>query len=570
MNFAQKLITLVLGVGLSFGTMSVSTIAQDNNPYYLFQPSISGSFLAGRDAFVDKRSEDAASFFLGALSEDWDNVVLLDRAFMSLVSSGRIEEAEELAQRLIVLEPENELARLVLGTVALKERRYSSAENQLKDMSINSLFGITSNVVLGWAQIGKGDVDKGYRSAEAITQPGFQSFLVFQRALMADVGGSKSKANTLYAEAYKADPYVFSIVEAYTRFLANNAEFARAKAVVLNYYKRGLAHVNIQELAQKIDAKQRPGRLTENVQEGAAELLRGLSTALSRDDASDVSIVLMRLAAYMNPKSDTITFSMAELMERASQFEIANEIYGTVGTKSNLYEQALVRIAENLISLDDVDGAIKKLSNIANQRANNLTAIIALGDALRRDKQYAASSDAYTKALSITQGQRPTDWHLYYVRGISYERQGKWPNAESDFKRALKIYPDQPQVLNYLGYTWVDMGDNLTEALGMIETAVSLRPNDGYIVDSLGWAYYKLGRYEDAVVSLERATRLTPSDPTISDHLGDAYWQVGRKREAGFQWNKARDMEPDEDLLLIIDEKIKSGLSGDQEVADAG
>jgi tetratricopeptide (TPR) repeat protein len=167
----------------------------------------------------------------------------------------------------------------------------------------------------------------------------------------------------------------------------------------------------------------------------------------------------------------------------------------------------------------------------------------------------------YDKAVEII-GPMPkrSDWSIFFQRGIAYERLKKWELAEPNFKKALELVPDQPQVLNYLGYSWVDMNINLDEGLGMIRKAVDLRPDDGYIVDSLGWAYYRLGRYEDAVSELERAVELRAADPTINDHLGDAYWRAGRRLEAIFQWRTALSMKPEESEIPKIKQKIRVGL----------
>src|SRR5690606_33991930 len=147
---------------------------------------------------------------------------------------------------------------------------------------------------------------------------------------------------------------------------------------------------------------------------------------------------------------------------------------------------------------------------------------------------------------------QPHQWTLFYFRGIAYERAKQWDKAEADLLQALALFPEQPHVLNYLGYSWVDQGMHLDEAMDMIARAVELRPNDGYIVDSLGWAHYRLGNYEEAVRELERAVELRPEDPVINDHLGDAYWKVGRRLEARFQWAHARDLDPEPDALEEI------------------
>ena len=215
----------------------------------------------------------------------------------------------------------------------------------------------------------------------------------------------------------------------------------------------------------------------------------------------------------------------------------------------------------NLVELGDRDDAITSLQNISTLHPENLEATYALGDLLRADEQYDAAADAYSRALSISGGQALSDWRYYYVRGISYERAKRWPLAEADFQRALELNPSQPQVLNYLGYSWVDKGLNLEEGLEMIQQAVDLRPSDGYIIDSLGWAYYRLGRYDEALDTLERAVIVMPNDSTINDHLGDTLWQVGRKLEARYQWQIARDLGPDEPgMLERIELKLELGL----------
>jgi Flp pilus assembly protein TadD len=221
---------------------------------------------------------------------------------------------------------------------------------------------------------------------------------------------------------------------------------------------------------------------------------------------------------------------------------------------------ATVRVADNLDALGDRPEAIRRLSNIVVTNPTDVDAISVLGDLLRTDKQYQKAADTYTQALAVTGGNTPGDWRFYYVRGIAYERSDQFPLAEKDFLRALDLAPNQPQVLNYLGYSWVDKNVNLDRALGMIQKAVNASPNDGYIIDSLGWAYYRLGKYDDAVTQLERAVALRPNDPEINDHLGDAYWRVGRKLEARFQWNVAFALDTEGNVKKRVAPKLKGGL----------
>jgi tetratricopeptide (TPR) repeat protein len=221
---------------------------------------------------------------------------------------------------------------------------------------------------------------------------------------------------------------------------------------------------------------------------------------------------------------------------------------------------AELQVGLNLSDLDRHDEAVQHLKAILDQDPDDMRAYLALGGVYAAKKDYRSAADLYDKAVGRIAQPTSGDWNIFYQRGIAYERLKEWPKAEPNFKEALKLSPDQPQVLNYLGYSWVDMDINLDEGLKMIRKAVGLRPSDGYIVDSLGWAYYKLGRYDEAVVELERAVSLKPEDPVLNDHLGDAYWRVGRKLEATFQWRHASDMKPDPEVLASVQKKLAEGL----------
>ena len=219
-----------------------------------------------------------------------------------------------------------------------------------------------------------------------------------------------------------------------------------------------------------------------------------------------------------------------------------------------------IQIALELEGVGKTDEATQRLSEIVASRPHDVEALSALAELQRSAKKYAEAAATYDKAIAAVGIPQRDNWTLFYFRGICYERSKQWPKAEADFKKALELYPDQPLVLNYLGYSWVDQGLNLEEAFKMLRKAVELRPNDGYIVDSLGWAHYKLGQYPEAAETLEKAIDLKPADPILNDHLGDAYWRVDRQIEAHFQWNHARDMGPDPEDLPAILKKIEDGL----------
>jgi Flp pilus assembly protein TadD len=260
------------------------------------------------------------------------------------------------------------------------------------------------------------------------------------------------------------------------------------------------------------------------------------------------------------PQHGLTLLSLADIYEGQKHHALAIKVYERVPKDSPLRRNADIQIAVNLDSLERIDEAKKRLEKLIVERPADLEAIMALGTILRVRKQYDECADTYGKGISTIATPAKPNWIIFYYRGICYERAKKWDKAELDLKKSLELEPDQPHVLNYLGYSWVDQGVHLDEGMRMIRLAVEKRPDDGYIVDSLGWAYYRLGNFEEATKHLERAVELKPDDPTINDHLGDAYWKIGRELEARFQWMHARGLKPEPEELVKIEEKLREGL----------
>lgn len=527
----------------------------------LFRPSVTGSYMAGQQALKDLRTDEAARYFSDAAQADWDNPILVERAFVALATDGQIGKAASTARRMLELDPANELAELVVASEALKERRYDSAVRQLSQISQDSFSGITAGILRAWAMVGDNRGDDAQALMEELGANGLDEFLVFHRALMAEAAGDTELALVLAARAFEAEPYVARMAEVYARMLANSGRFDEAKDVLDAFESEGLTHPIIEIVRESVEAGRRPGVFAANVQIGAAEMFHGIGVALSRDGSSDLALVFLRLGVYLDPGADVISLALGQLLDIAGQHQAANQIYDAIPANSAMKPMAVVRVAQNLDATGDRTEALRRLNNIVATRPDDLDAVSVLGDLLRYDEDYLAAAEAYTKALEITGGESPADWRFYYVRGIAYERAKEWPRAEADFLKALELNPDQPQVLNYLGYSWIDQDMHLVRALEMIEKAVAAQPQDGYIIDSLGWAFYKLDRMEEAVETLERAVMLLPNDPEINDHLGDAYWKVGRKLEARFQWNIARSVDETGNVAERVGPKLAEGLA---------
>jgi Flp pilus assembly protein TadD len=285
-----------------------------------------------------------------------------------------------------------------------------------------------------------------------------------------------------------------------------------------------------------------------------------LASALSDDQSSDVALVYAQLALSLGKSSPITQTLLGDIYENMDRFDKAIAAYDRIPADSELRENADIEMAINLQRLERSKEAQDKLSKLITKDPSNYDALVTLGNIFRANEQFAPAADAYGKAIALLKEPDRSNWAVFYYRGISNERTKRWEQAEADFRKALTLEPNQPLVLNYLGYSMIEKGLNLNEALDMVRKAVDLKPNDGFIVDSLGWAHFQLGDYEEAVRHLERAVELKPADPTIADHLGDAYWRVGRKLEARFQWQHAKDNKPEPENLTTIEAKLKDGL----------
>jgi Flp pilus assembly protein TadD len=273
-------------------------------------------------------------------------------------------------------------------------------------------------------------------------------------------------------------------------------------------------------------------------------------------------LLYARAALHLRPGFDSAELLLSEILGALERPAEAISAYRTIPPHSPLHWSMRLRVAANLDELDRNEEAVAELRAMAAERPERTDALMALGSLMRSKERWVEAVAAYDEAIARIAKPEERHWRALYARGIALERSKQWQRGEQDFLKALELRPDQPYVMNYLGYSWVDKGVNLDRALKMIERAVELRPNDGYIIDSLGWALYRMGKFEDSAEHLERAVELRPGDPTINDHLGDAYWRVGRRIEARFQWRRALALEPEEEeTVATIEAKLLNGLS---------
>jgi tetratricopeptide (TPR) repeat protein len=417
----------------------------------------------------------------------------------------------------------------------------------------------------GWAAYGAGDIKTALANVDKLAGPEwYPIFKDLHTGMMLELAGKEKDAGTRLERAYKLEDSMLRVADDYARWLSRNKDATAATAVYEAFDNKLPRHPLVLEGLRESKAGKKLSPLVDSPQTGAAEALYGIGATLTRRGGEDLALVYLQLALYLAPNHPMALLSLADLYESVKKPTMAIKVYERVPANSPLKRNAQIQLATDLDAVDRSDEAIKILKAVAAEDPKDVEAVMALGNIERGRKKFADCVQTYSQGLNnLPAPNEKNNWVYYYYRGICEERSKQWSKAEADMRKALDLQPEQAHVLNYLGYSWIDQGVNLDEGMRMIKRAVDQRPDDGYIVDSLGWAFYRIGNYEDAVKTLERAIDLKPEDPTINDHLGDAYWRVGRTLEAKYQWAHARDLKPEPEELPKIEAKIESGLSDD-------
>ncbi|MBX9634939.1 MAG: tetratricopeptide repeat protein, partial [Magnetospirillum sp.] len=413
-------------------------------------------------------------------------------------------------------------------------------------------------MMTAWGRAGQGRTDAALEALAPLAQiNGLAAMQAFHSGLINDLADRAKAAEDSYQIALASQLSIRS-VEAAGTFFQRNGKPERAKDLYGRYRAEHPESI-LFDGERLLQAGTTVPRTVPDPRAGMAEALFDMASLMRQSNAVDLSMVFARLTLAIQPDFALAQMTVADILSSQQRHAEANAIYRAVSPASPVAAFGRLRVAMNLEEVGQTEAALTELDAIAKEQPDSLDALITKGDVLRRKKRFDEAAVAYDTAIKRAGPLASHHWALLYARGISHERSQNWPKAEADFLKALELRPDQPDLLNYLGYTWVDRGLNLDKARAMIEKAVSLRPKDGAIVDSLGWALYRLGEFQNAVKALERAIELKPEDPTINDHLGDAYFQVGRHSEATFQWKRSLTLDPEPEQIESVQQKIQSG-----------
>jgi tetratricopeptide (TPR) repeat protein len=523
-----------------------------------FTPSSSnafGAYLAGRFATSESDTRVAADSLLAVLRADPNQPEVVERAFIATLLDGR-PEAVRLARRL----PENSLASLLLAGTDAQAGRWDRTEQRLRALPRQGVAQLLQPMLLAWTLQGKGETEAALALLRPLAESGrLRSLYAMHAALICDLAGRPREAERFVRIAIgDPQPMTLRLVQIAGGILARNGKQADAERLLEAYARNQEDLV----LAGSSTAQRElfNSRAVASPVEGFAEAYLALAGSLRGQGAAEFSLALTRLALRLRPGFTPALLMGSDALLDERQYAAALVLLDQVPSDDLLSGLVGLRRAAVLERMDRPDEAAEQLRRIAAIYPTASQPYARLGDILRSRQRWAEAAAAYSEAITRVAAPTASHWPLFYSRGVALERAGDWPAGEADFRRALELSPEQPYVLNYLGYTWVERGEHLAEARRMLERAVALRPQDGNIADSLGWALYKLGDMPGAIRWLERAVELEPRNSVINDHLGDAYWSAGRQREARFQWRRALALGPEGDEGPRIESKIQSGL----------
>jgi tetratricopeptide (TPR) repeat protein len=517
-----------------------------------------GDYLAGIIALSQHDTLSASQSFKEALAADPNNAGLNERAFVAFLASGDIAQAAQVARKKVF---KDDMLPLVLGVQSLKEGSYDEARH-----AFSSHENLTDSVLSAWAYVGLKQPAKALEIMNTLPV-GTMPLKAYHEGLIADQFGETRTAVMQLKSAYEVNRMTLRSADAYARLLSRLDQFDAAATIYEAFEGTPAWSMLAQQALTKLYRREALAPIVSTPQEGAAELFYSLASFSMLQNNDLLALIYLRLALYLNPRHELALVALGSLFEQIRLYDEAIRTYKNVPEDSPFYLSAQVRIAVALESESRSDEAVSTLKGLLAKNPASVEVLTAYGNIMINRKQYAQAIDFYTKAINqLSIWSKSETWNLFYFRGIAYDRNGQWALAEADLTQALLIMPkelpmEQALVLNYLGYSWVERNENLENAFTMIARAARLAPKEGAITDSLGWAFYRMERYPEAVIQLERAAELKPSDWSINDHLGDAYWKVDRKREAVFQWSHARALQPeDQKDLERIESKIKSGL----------
>ncbi len=519
---------------------------------------LAGPYLAGRAAQMQDDFDAASRYLARAVTRDPDNPRLLEALTGAYMSLNAFERADDVADRLLDAGGTSQVASLAQLVSLAKEGDWKGLLSQIEGgTSVGPLF---DDLARAWALMGVNRVDAALKAFDSVGEEStVRAFGLYHKALALASVSRFDEAEAILSEAEDLR-LTRRGLEARLQILSQMGRTEDALEL-LSARTSGVLDQTLSETRSRLEAGETLAfDVAPNPRAGLAEVGYDVANAVVGQTAPSYALLYARAAEHLRPGHVEATLLSAALLEEMEQYELALQTYASVPEDSPMRLTAELGRAQCMASAGDEAAAIEAIAALAEEYPRELNVLVSLGDSLRSAQRFEEARDVYDDAVALFDEDRPDQWIVYFARAIAEERIGEWEAAEADFRKALELNPDQPQVLNYLGYSMLERRENLEDALKLIERAVAEAPESGYIADSLGWGLYRLGRYEEAVAPMERAVELMPVDPVVNDHLGDVLWAVGRQLEARFQWQRALSFVENDQGDEVDPERIRRKL----------
>lgn len=528
--------------------------------------SFTGAYLAGRIANHENKTDLAIDYFKQALAYKPDNIETQKDLLEAMLFAGNFKEAIQQAKKLKEQGIITPFVSLTLSIESLIKEDYKNAKLLLQLKAPPALNNPLIELIGAWITFGSGQKSQAIADLEKIKGPAWYNlFIHYHLALMSDLANRTKDAKKYFIQALSNKQGTLIAPNTYERIILAYASFQlhhNMRNQAIQTIKHGEQMLSgrevLKNIREKIEKNASLERLVKTPRQGAGEVLYGFGTTLDHKNSGRIARIFKQLSLALYPQNDATLFQLAHISAKLGAPHQAIKLYYALSPKSPYYRDGQLQLAFLLANNNNYNKSIKLLTSLKKKFPHDRHILITLAALYMQDKKFFEAAQTLNQAIAQIKNFQRDDWRLFYQRGIAFERLDQWTKAEVDLRKALEFFPNQPQVLNYLGYSLVERNQKLEESLHMLQKASSLQPQNSYILDSLGWTYYKLKQYNKAVQILENAVKLQPEDPTLNDHLGDAYWQVGRKREAIFQWNHAIDGKAND--TKSIEKKLKLGL----------
>lgn len=542
------------------GALPLEQLAQDPAFAFLDQPlpishTLSGNYLAGRFA---QRQQDwsAAHTYIGEVAlRDNANPAMLQRAFLLSLGAGKFAQAERLARNIDTQDPAADVARIFLAGVALKQGDAVAALAQLDRLPEDGFGDFTKPLLSAWALAAQGKYSEAIARIDSADKVGAESTFAFHRGMIADMAGNNKIAVDSYMTSMREGLSLHSALVIAAYFDRHNAPEVSAKIYEgIDKLFDAAPTLGVAPHVAQVNSKP-------TASDGAALAVFDVASMLYDRRAHDSAQIYANLTQMLSPDMPFASLMLGDIAALAGQYDIALDHYTTIGEASPLFWLSRLRVAEVYEVSGDLGRAAQVLGVLAKEKRTQLPSLVALGDIYRRQNDLPNARKAYDEAIAAAPDKADIKAPILFSRGMTASRMGEWSAAEQDLLAALKLQPENATLLNFIGYSWMERGEKQDQAFDYIRRAMALKPDDGYILDSYGWALHRRGDTKAAIEWLEKAVAAVPGDATILDHLGDAYWFEGRVTEAQFQWQRARDLTQDHAFRNGVDAKLRDGLT---------